>query len=199
MKLTPYQTYCLYLAIKSHFTQKKYDYFKYSGAVKATVESFEKRRDKYHFGRLSKKYDQSEMIDFLVANLVKNKKWIGELLEDDAHDNYMSYLKRKQSFTYCFDNEVSKLFQTVIDTRELFICSPNTYPKIITEYLSGTISLETFTVLDQFICFSDKFDEILDKDDIIWSDIRLKSAKMISFLGYDKKKIKEVIKRNINT
>jgi hypothetical protein len=198
MKLTPYQTYCLYLAIKSHFTQKKYDYFKYSGAVRATVESFEKRRDKYHFGRLAKIYDQNEMIDFLVANFIKNKKWIGELLEDDADDNYMSYLKRKQSFSYCFDNEVTKLFNSVSDPRELFICSSNTYPKILTEYLSGTISLETFVVLNQFICFFDRFDETLNKDDVIWSVIRLKATKLTSFLNYDKIKIKETIKRNIN-
>jgi hypothetical protein len=198
MKYTPYQTYCLYLAIKSHFTQKKYDYFKYSGAVRATVESFEKRRDKYHFGRLAKIYDQNEMIDFLVANFIKNKKWIGELLEDDADDNYMSYLKRKQSFSYCFDNEVTKLFNSVSDPRELFICSSNTYPKILTEYLSGTISLETFVVLNQFICFFDRFDETLNKDDVIWSVIRLKATKLTSFLNYDKIKIKETIKRNIN-
>ena len=199
MKLTPYETYCLYLSIKSHFTQKKYDYFKYSGAVKATYESFEKRRDKFHFGRLSKKYNQNEMLDFLVANLVKGKKWIGELLEDDAHDVYLKYLKRKQAFTYHFENELSALLLDVDDPRDLFICKSGTYPRIINEYLAGTISLETLCILNTFICFFDKFDSKLDKDDIIWSTVRLHTIKLYSFLSYDRKRIKDVLKKHLNT
>ena len=199
MKLTPYQTYCLYLAIKSHFTQKKYDFFKYQGAVKATVESFEKRRDRFQFNRLSKKYDDKEMLDFLVSNFVKGKKWVGELLEDSAHDTYIEYLKRKQAFTYFFSEEVNRLFSSVSDTRELFICHSNKYPKIIEEYLSGSISLETLAVLNKFICFFDMFDKRLDKDDIIWSSVRLNTIKLLPFLEYDKKRIKDVLKMHLNT
>jgi hypothetical protein len=29
MRLSPYDTYCTYLAVKNHFTQEKYDFFKY--------------------------------------------------------------------------------------------------------------------------------------------------------------------------
>jgi hypothetical protein len=199
MKLTPYQTYCLYLAIKSHFTQKKYDFFKYQGAVRATPESFEKRRDKYQFGRLSKKYDDTEMQDFLVSNLIKGKKWVGELLEDSAHDTYIQYLKRKQAFTYHFTNELTALLSTVDDPRDLFICTSSTYPKIINEYLAGTISLETLSVLNTFICFFDKFDKRMDKDDIIWSSVRLVTIKLHSFLEYDKKRIKDVLKKHLNS
>jgi hypothetical protein len=199
MKLTPYQTYCLYLAIKSHFTQKKYDYFKYSGTVRANPESFEKRKDKYYFTRLSKKYNENEMLDFLVANFIHSNKWIGELLEDTAHDYYIKYLKRKQAFTYHFTNELAALLSTVDDPRDLFICSASTYPKIINEYLAGTISLETMSVLNRFICFFDQFDKRLDKDDIIWSSIRLLTIKLHSFLEYDKKRIKDVLKKHLNS
>lgn len=199
MKLTPYQTFCLYLAIKSHFTQKKYDYFKYSGTVRATPESFEKRRDKYYFSRLSKKYNENEMLDFLVANFIHDNKWIGDLLEDTGHDNYIKYLKRKQAFTYYFTNELTALLSTVDDPRDLFICSSSTYPRIINEYLAGTISLETLSVLNRFICFFDQFDKKIDQDDIVWSSVRLKSIKLHSFLEYNKKRIKDVLKKHLNT
>lgn len=199
MKLTPYQTYCLYLAIKNHFTQKKYDYFKYSGKTNAKPEAFEIRKDKYYFGRLSKKYSEEELLHFLVANFIQGKKWIGDLLEDDAHDTYMRYLKRKQAFTYHFTNELTALLSTVDDPRDLFICSSSSYPKIISEYLAGTISLETMAVLNTFICFFDKFDEKLDKDDIIWSSVRLLTIKLYPFLEYDKKRIKDVLKKHLNT
>jgi hypothetical protein len=198
MKLTPYQTYCLYLAIKSHFTQPKYDFFRYAGAVKAKQDSFEKRRDKYHFVRLSKKYDETEMRDFLVANFICEIKWVGSLLEDAAHYNYIMYLKRKQAFTYHFSNELTALLSNVDDPRDLFICTTTTYPKIIHEYLAGTISLETLSVLNRFICFFDKLDKHLDEDDIIWSSIRQKAIKLHSFLEYDGKRIKDVLKKHLN-
>ncbi len=198
-KITPFQTYCLYLAIKSHFTQQKYDYFKYSGAVRAKEESFERRRDKYYFVRLSKKYNESEMLDFLVANFISGNKWVGDLLEDVAHDTYIKYTKRKQAFTYYFTNELTALLSTVDDPRDLFICKSSTYPKIINEYLAGTISAETLSVLNRFICFFDRFDTQLDEDDIIWSAIRLNTIKLHSFLEYDKKRIKDVLKKHLNS
>lgn len=197
MKLTPYQTYCLYLAIKSHFTQKKYDYFKYQGAVKATPESFEIRRDRTFFYRFSKKYNEDEMLDFLVANFIKGKKWIGELLEDQAEDNYIEYRRRKQSITYTFDNELSSLFMLVDDPKQIFECKSGQYPIIIQEYLSGNISLETFTLLNTLVSFSNKFDKCFDENDVIWSKIRLLSSKLLPFISYDKKKIMEVLKKHV--
>jgi len=49
LKVTPYQVYTEYLALKSHFTNKNYDYFKYNKKVRATLTSFNRRKDKYFF------------------------------------------------------------------------------------------------------------------------------------------------------
>ena len=43
-----YDAYCLYLAINNHFHSDSYDFFKYNGKVSAKLESFMKRKDKYH-------------------------------------------------------------------------------------------------------------------------------------------------------
>lgn len=197
MKLTPFQTYCLYLAIKSHFTQKKYDYFKYKGVVKATPESFESRRDRAFFYRLSKKYNEEEMLDFLVANLIKGKKWIGELLEDQAEDSYIEYRRRKQSITYCFDNELNSLFMKTKEPRQVFECRPGQYPIIVQEYLSGNLSLESLALLNTMVFFYEKFDKCLGEDDVMWSKIRLLSSKLLPFINYDKEKIKEALKKHV--
>ena len=49
MKVTPFETYQAYLGMKSHFTNPKYDFIKYGGKSRATITSFNKRKDKYWF------------------------------------------------------------------------------------------------------------------------------------------------------
>ena len=66
MKVTPYETYQTYLSMKSHFTNPKYDFFKYGGKSRATVSSFNKRKDKYWFEKTSRKYSDQEILDFLL-------------------------------------------------------------------------------------------------------------------------------------
>ncbi len=46
MKVTPFETYQSYLSMKSHFTNRKYDFFRYGGKSRATMSSFNKRKDK---------------------------------------------------------------------------------------------------------------------------------------------------------
>ena len=54
MKVTPFETYQSYLSMKNHFTNRKYDFFRYGGKSSATVTSFNKRKDKYWFENIKK-------------------------------------------------------------------------------------------------------------------------------------------------
>ena len=74
MKVTPFETYQTYLSMKSHFTNRKYDFFKYGGKSRATVSSFNKRKDKYWFEKTSRKYSDGDIVDFLRANFVTTDK-----------------------------------------------------------------------------------------------------------------------------
>ena len=42
----PFETYKTYLAMKQHFTKDKYDYHKYCGWSRATVQAFNKRKER---------------------------------------------------------------------------------------------------------------------------------------------------------
>ena len=73
------EAYKTYLAIKNHF-KTSYDYFKYNGRVKVTNESFLKRRDKYFFAKLERRYKKNELVYFFVANFMKDEgMWSGSL------------------------------------------------------------------------------------------------------------------------
>ena len=90
-----FAVYRKYLAYKLHFTTDKYDYTEHSGMVHTKLETFTKRNDRYMFHKLSVKYNQEEIDDFMIANFVKkNKAWSGSLLERDSHETYLQYRKR---------------------------------------------------------------------------------------------------------
>ena len=74
-----FDAYKTYLALKRHFTSD-YDYFKYNGKVRAGVESFLKRNDRFFFRKLAKKYDDKELVDFFVSNFIVSDNWIGNLI-----------------------------------------------------------------------------------------------------------------------
>ena len=65
--MTPIDTYKTYLALKNHFTKDQYDYHKYCGKVKAQLQSFYKRKDRYWFERLSRQKSDTEIVD--IADL----------------------------------------------------------------------------------------------------------------------------------
>lgn len=197
MRLSAYETYCLYLAIKSHFTTQSYDYHKYQGKVKATKESFEIRKDRFQFQKLSRKYSNDQMLDFLISNCIKGKKWVGEFLDDDAESIYLQYMKRRQSFTYIFTNEIQKLFDSVSSPEKVFISQSN-YPPIIELYLSNSLGEDTLCVINNFFNFIPKMDKDLGKDDILWKPIRIITIKLLPFIEYDKLRFKNIIKEAIN-
>ena len=82
MIVTPFETYQHYLSLKNHFTNPKYDFFRYGARTRNTVTSFNKRKDKYWFEKTSRKYNDREVVDFLVSNFVSadnpQSLWIGE-------------------------------------------------------------------------------------------------------------------------
>jgi hypothetical protein len=67
--VTAFEAYQTYLALKQHFTKPGYDFFKYNGKVKVQASSFDVRKDKYQFHKLSKHTDP---INYLVSNFVYN-------------------------------------------------------------------------------------------------------------------------------
>jgi len=94
-----------YLAVKNHFTTD-YDYNKYGGRVTAKLESFTKRPDRYFFHKLSKRYNERDILDYFVSNFaVDGNKWVGNLLNNEGTENYTKYKRYKDAFDYHFRND----------------------------------------------------------------------------------------------
>jgi hypothetical protein len=179
-----YNVYETYLALRQHFTNPNYDYFRYSGKVRTNIESFNKRRDRYFFEKLSRKKTESEIINYFVSNFIQSsdpsKMWVGEL-KTNGDENYLNWKTRTQSLSYRFKQELNSLTERH-HLYEVLFSETGGHPRIIKQYLGGKISIETLVILDDLTSFMKK----LDVDDVIVSLVIHKVRKYRPFLSYDK-------------
>ncbi len=193
MIVTPFETYQHYLSLKNHFTNPKYDFFRYGARTRATVTSFNKRKDKYWFEKTSRKYNDREVVDFLVSNFVSadnpQSLWIGEII-NSGERTYADWMRRKQSLTYLFKEQSNELLSER-KLAELFNCSKG-HPVILKRYLGGKISLETLVIFNKIFDFVSIMDKKLD--DPVWETVSLKIKKYNPFINIDVFQYKKVLR-----
>lgn len=108
--MTGYQFYRYYLAIKLHFTTKKYDVFTNRDNVKVSIESFNKRHDKYKFDKFATKFpDEREAIRFLVANFAYGNQTAIWSDYDSSFNNLKLWIKNKESLSKIFSDDLDIL------------------------------------------------------------------------------------------
>ena len=75
MIMAPFEVYRYYLALRLHFTTDSYDVIKQQGRVRATRNSFLKRKDLLSINRVAETYSDKDIVNFLVANFVSGDRW----------------------------------------------------------------------------------------------------------------------------
>jgi hypothetical protein len=197
MIVTPFETYQHYLSLKNHFTNPKYDFFKYGAKTRASVTSFNKRKDKYWFEKTSRKYSDKEVVDFLVSNFVSadnpQNLWIGEII-NSGERTYADWMRRQQSLTYLFKEQSNELFSET-KLEDALNCSKG-HPPILKKFLSGQLSLETLTIYEKIFHFSKDFDKKLL--DPVWETVSLKIKKYMPFINIDVFSYKKILREIIN-
>ena len=197
VKVTPFETYQTYLSMKSHFTNPKYDFIKYGGKSRATITSFNKRKDKYWFEKTSRKYSDQEVIDFLLSNFINatnpQNLWIGEII-NSGERTYAEWKMRQQSLTYMFTEQSENLLSEN-DLEKVFNCSKG-HPIVLKKYLGGEISLETLSILEKVFSFKGKFDKKLK--DPVWETVSMKLKKYLPFLNINVFQFKKILRDILN-
>ena len=197
MKVTPFETYRTYLSMKSHFTNPKFDFFKYGGKSRATMTSFNKRKDKYWFEKTSRKYSDQEVVDFLLSNFVNATNplnlWIGEII-NSGERTYAEWKMRQQSLTYMFKEQSENLLSEN-DLSKVFNCSKG-HPLLLKRYLGGEISLETLMILEKVFSFVENFNKKLT--DPVWETVSMKINKYKPFLNINVFQFKNVLREIVN-
>jgi hypothetical protein len=190
---TGFASFALYNALKTHFTSQSYDFFKYNGKTNVSKETFLKRKDKYSFYKLSRKFSIEELRNFYVANFVYgDSSWVGEMTGPEGEVAYKKWQKINQSLSYKFENDVLGLIGN--DTPEkMLIVNDGQHPTLLREVMSSTISIETLCILNDIMNFFPMWNRKIS-DDIIWPNWKMKVEKYAPFIQYDKVKFKSILK-----
>ncbi len=193
-----FAVYRKYLAYKLHFTTDKYDYTEHSGMIHTKLETFTKRNDRYMFHKLSVKYNQDEIDDFMIANfLKKNKAWSGSLLEKESHEIYLQYKRRTDSSSYFFKEDCSRILTTCdmdgIMPTDVVIVRDGQHPILLRHCIGNKISTETLIIMDYHLNFiKDWQEKITDK--IVWPNFYKKITKFKPFLRFNQTETKLILR-----
>lgn len=192
--------YRKYVALKLHFQQKKYDYFKFSGVAKVSREKFELRNDKYFFHRIAKVYDDAQVEQLFVSNFVANRNvWIGDIVSETGRKVYLDYKKKHQSLEYIFSEDMKHIQQLIAtgvlkSFDELFeSVDGDNWPEIVALTMQEAICLETFIIMNKVLNFMPKLSAKID-DTLVWPEVEQLSKKYSPFIHVDVKRFRKIMK-----
>ena len=195
--VTPFEVYQKYLSLKQHFNKKEYDYFKFNGKVRANEFSFERRKDKHHFVRLSKIYKDEELTNFFVSNFLKTKSlWVGNAVAPEGWQNYVKWKARIQGLSYVFECEIDPLFQAYEEFNIIFNVEDGQHPPLVRHVIAEEVSLETFIILDSILRFIPVFNEKI-QETIMWPDLYSMCNKYAPFLNVNKQKYVDILRKQV--
>ena len=194
--MMPFDAYRCYLSLKNHFTKDHYDYIKYRGKTRATVQAFYKRKDRFWFEKFARQKNDKEVEEFFVSNFIYSTDpatmWIGEMIKE-GEGRYTEWKKKVQSLTYIFKEETESVFEDK-KVDDMFDCSKG-HPPILKSYLGGDISLESMVIYDRILGYGKDFDKRLK--DPVWETVSRKIKKYSPFLNIDVSRYKKILKEVI--
>ena len=191
--MMPFDAYRCYLSLKNHFTKDHYDYHKYRGKTRATVQAFYKRKDRFWFEKFARQKNDKEVEEFFVSNFIYSTDpatmWIGEMIKE-GEGRYQEWKKKTQSLSYIFKEETESVFDNrKVD--DVFNCSKG-HPPILKSYLGGGTSLESMVIYDIILGYGKDFDKRLN--DPVWETVSRKIKKYKPFLNINVPRYKKILK-----
>ena len=191
-----FNAYKLYLAVKNHFTTS-YDFFKYNGKVNAKEDSFLKRKDKFFFAKLQRKYNNDQLRDLFVSNFADGEDfWIGNVLTQKAESVYTEWKARQMKMSYIFEQDLKFLYdyynERNLDFNSLFVME-NGHPILLQCVLRNDIYVETMVIIDRVLNYSRKWNKVLD--DPVWTEFKKRMDKYSPFVLFEADKGKKILKK----
>ena len=191
--MMPFDAYRCYLSLKNHFTKDHYDYHKYRGKTRATVQAFYKRKDRFWFEKFARSKNDKEVEEFFVSNFIYSTDpatmWIGEMIKE-GDGRYTEWKKKVQSLSYIFKEEAESVFEKK-KVDDVFNCSKG-HPPILKSYLGGSTSLESMVIYDIIFGYGKDFDKRLN--DPVWETVSRKIKKYKPFLNINVPRYKKILK-----
>lgn len=195
MRIEPYDAYRYYMAIKLHFESDSYNAIKYHYKTSVSQQSFWKRKDKYHFAKVAKKFNtEQDLIDFFVCHFSKDLKWVGDML--DRFEEFNQYKRKKESLTYHLNSDIIVLRELNDSFDSLFLIGDDSpYPRIINYYLQDKIDINTVSILNRLTGFLDK---IKVNESQLYPAIRKRILKYECFVTFNQNKATQTVTKHFD-
>ena len=190
--LEGFKAYKIYVALRAHFTGNYY-YVKYGGKMRVGEESFLKRKDRFFFAKIERKYS-NELEHFFISNFINDTgSWAGTLVNAAAADIYTQWQKRMGSLGYEFEQDCRHLAE-IGSFIELIKCDNLNHPLLLKEYLGRRIHLESLCIVHRIINLIGRWN--LDEDlDIVWKETKHKIVKYSQFMQIDDKRFAKILRK----
>ncbi len=196
MRISGFECYRTYLALKSHFGTGNYDYFLYGGKTSVKEQTFKMRKDRYFFEAMARKRSDKEILEFFLSNFVASddpsKLWIRSIIRE-GEGNFNAWRQRNRNLTYKFSNDIDEILETDLDSS--MSCKEGNHPIILKRYLSGKICIETMVILDRILNFKKDYDNVLK--DPIWDSVSSKMTKYAPFVKVETDKFIQIVKGKV--
>ncbi len=148
MRMTGYEAFILHHAVNLHFN-RGYDCWKYNFKTNVTEKTYWKRPDKFQLTKIGKRFkNKDDIILYFASHQIAGNTFTGDMIRDE--DTYTQFLKRIDSISYLFKNELEEISDVKFDK---LLEIEDTYPKIIQLHLEGTVSLETVCIINRLTGF----------------------------------------------
>lgn len=172
--ISPYSAYRTFLAVRSHFRDERYDYFKYNGKVRASEASAKKHQ--FALVALVREHPtEDDMLAFFVSNLFADENfWISDFKGETPKERKKEYQKYLSTMRYTYRVELEKIDMPI---DEVFGVDG-----IVRMAEEGEIRWETVCLLNNQIPFFEAYSKKLG-DPIIWPKRRFKLERLAPFLG----------------
>lgn len=201
-----FNVYCVFMAVKLHFTTKDFDYSLY-GPMNYKFETFlAKDAVCKQFARLARRFESSQgdvVENYIIANFIKSPKvWVTTLLTRQAQSNYDEYRKLYENFTYNFLETFEKYMIPEIKARNIdfmtYIKGEGTgHPWFLTDIIRDVYPMWFLVGLNKIVGFIHLYDTVL-RDDIYWNSKAFLLRKTNAVVPdedttYSKKRLRELI------
>jgi len=182
MILSDYDVFLLYIRVKLHFTQDRFDFFK--SPIRMSVDIFNKRNDKKLFKALSRKAtNKLRIINYFVSGYVEtDKNYLLDFLSHETgvlHKNRMSRIKNIKTV---FQKDVMEIYSTCGSMERAFETGVTGFPYLLKMVMEKRVTLESLIILNEIYKFLDSW-KLQYETNIVVSTLLKKTTKYRVFLG----------------
>jgi len=189
-----YRVYKLYMALKLHFHNKKYDVFTNHGSIRGSREKFYTRNDVKLFERLGDAYKSDrDIVDYFVSNFSygHDATLYSRITSDSYYTNWCRVREALHStFKSDLDTITLHLEKEKMSEKDLYNFN-GIIPELMKMVLGEHVHVQTVCILDTFKGF---FENWHDKAGVAFEEDVLRITKTKGFVKFEKNRFAETYK-----